>query len=252
MKTKNYPIQTVDFLAMLSGKERIHSKLIFIDMNIFLPCLVFFLLSAIASSAEKSPTWTVLFNGKDLSNFRCYGQNKPSKSWKIENGIIKFKKVNGATGGDLMTRDKFDFFDLELDWKLPVPGNSGIIFRVAEIDGPAYKTGLEMQIFHQMKAGVKTDTGSCYALYSPQVATMKPIGHWNRAKLTIKPGNQVSHFLNGKLLCSYEIGGEDWKKRVKDSKFRNWEQFGEISNGHICLQDHGSEVWFRNIRIRKL
>ena len=118
------------------------------------------------------------------------------------------KKEKGKTGGDLMTRKKYDFFELQLDWNLPKPGNSGIIFRVAETDGPAYKTGPEMQIFHQMKPGGKTDTGSCYALYAPKVASMNKIGEWNKVRLIVKPGNLVEHHLNGKLLCAYEMGGK--------------------------------------------
>ena len=216
-------------------------------------CSVIFLttLAGVILAVDKPAEWKVLFDGTNLSNFRGYHQKNPSGSWTIESGILKFKKKKGAIGGDLMTRDKFQFFDLELDWKLPAPGNSGIIFRVAETDGPAYKTGPEMQIFHRMKAGEKTDTGSCYGLYAPKVANMNPVTEWNKAKLVIKPGNRVSHFLNGRLLCNYQIGGNDWNKRVKNSKFKKWEQFGKINRGHICLQDHGNEIWFRNIRIRK-
>lgn len=218
--------------------------------------LCFSLFSTLAVTslvAESRMGWTILFDGNDLSKFRCYQKQQPGESWKVENGIMKFKKKkNGAEKENLITIDKFQFFDLRLDWMLPVPGNSGIIFRVAETDGPPYKTGPEMQIFHQMNAGVETDTGSCYGLYPPEVANMNPVGQWNKSRLLIKPGNRVSHFLNGELLCSYLMGGDDWKKRVENSKFKNWEQFGKISRGHICLQDHGSEIWFRNIRLKRL
>jgi hypothetical protein len=109
-----------------------------------------------------------------------------------------------------------------------------------------------MQIYHTMKAGGKTATGSCYALYAPKVANLKPIGEWNTIRLIIKPGNKVEHHMNGQLLCSYQIGSDDWNERVAQSKFKNWEKFGKMEKGHLCFQDHGNEVWFRNVRIRNL
>ena len=118
--------------------------------------------------------------------------------------------------------------------------------------GPSYKTGPEMQNLHTMRAGGKTDTGSCYALYAPKVANLKPIGEWNSVRLIIKPGNQVEHHMNGQHFCALtkseaRIGTSGFK-----SKFKNWEKFGKVGKGHLCLQDHGNEVWFRNPRIRKL
>jgi len=208
--------------------------------------------SFLVSFAQDTAPWETLFNGDDLKNFKGYKKEKPGNAWLVEGKILKLKKEKGKTGGDLMTRKKYDFFELQLDWNLPKPGNSGIIFRVAETDGPAYKTGPEMQIFHQMKPGGKTDTGSCYALYAPKVASMNKIGEWNKVRLIVKPGNLVEHHLNGKLLCAYEMGGKDWKKRVQQSKFKNWKLFGTVKNGHICLQDHGNEIWFRNLRIKSL
>ena len=139
--------------------------------------LALFSLSCLFSTqAAKKDSWTSLFNGKDLSQFKGYKKGKPGDAWVAEDGVIKLLKVKGKSGGDLMTREQYKFFELQLDWKLPKPGNSGIIYRVTETDGPSYKTGPEMQIFHTMKAGGKTDTGSCYALYAPKVANLKPIG----------------------------------------------------------------------------
>ncbi|MBT3666797.1 MAG: DUF1080 domain-containing protein [Opitutae bacterium] len=203
-------------------------------------------------NAQKTDPWNVLFDGKDLTSFRGYKKDKPGNAWVVEDKVIKLKKEKGKTGGDLMTKGKYQFFELQLEWCLPKAGNSGIIYRVAETDGPAYKTGPEMQIFHQMKPGGKTDTGSCYALYPPKLANMKKIGEWNNVRLMIKPGNKVEHHMNQKLLCSYTIGDKDWVSRVNSSKFKNWELFGSVKNGHICFQDHGNEVWFRNVRIKSL
>lgn len=214
--------------------------------------LLFFSFLAVSSQAKKSGDWEILFNGRDLVHFRGYQKEKPGSAWLVEQNFIKLKKENGKTGGDLMTKKKYQFFELQLEWCLPKPGNSGIIFRVGETEGPAYKTGPEMQIFHQMKPGGKTDTGSCYALYPPKVASMKKIGEWNKVRLLVKPGNKVEHYLNNQLLCSYTIGSKDWKTRVQASKFKNWELFGTVEDGHICFQDHGNEIWFRNIRVKSL
>ena len=121
------------------------------------------------SQAEKKESWINLFNGKDLSEFKGYKRDQPGNAWVAQDGAIKLLKEKGKSGGDLMTRGQYEFFELQLEWKLPKPGNSGIIYRVAETDGPSYKTGPEVQIFHTMRAGGKTDTGSCYALYAPKV-----------------------------------------------------------------------------------
>ncbi|MFP6900845.1 MAG: DUF1080 domain-containing protein [Opitutales bacterium] len=198
--------------------------------------------------AEDKAGWKLLFDGKSMEHFRGYKKEKPDAAWKVEDDAIKL--VGG--GGDLMTKEKYQFFELALEWNLPKGGNSGIIYRVAEINGPSYKTGPEVQIYSKMKAGGKTDAGSCYALYAPKVANLKPNGQWNSVRLIIKPGNQVEHHMNGELLCSYQLGSDDWKKRVAASKFKKWKEFATIDKGHICLQSHGSEVWFRNLKILEL
>ena len=218
--------------------------------KILFPLLFSFLIAG--SHAKKSDVWEILFNGQDMVHFRGYQKEQPGNAWMVEDKMIKLKKGKGKTGGDLMTKKKYQFFELQLEWCLPKPGNSGIIFRVGETDGPSYKTGPEMQIFHKMNPGGKTDTGSCYALYPPKLANMKKIGEWNKIRLIIKPGNHVEQHMNGQLLCKYSIGSNDWQTRVQASKFKSWEMFGKVEKGHICFQDHGNEIWFRNIRIKPL
>ena len=200
------------------------------------------------SDAEHKTGWKLLFDGKSLEHFRGYKKDKPDAGWQIRDGAIKF---NGK-GGDLMTKEKYDFFELALEWNLPKGGNSGIIYRVAEINGPSYKTGPEVQILSKMKVGGKGDAGSCYALYAPKVANLKPNGQWNSIRLVIKPAEHVEHFMNGEKVCSYQIGSDDWNKRVAKSKFKNWKEFATVKRGHVCLQSHGSEIWFRNLRVHEL
>ena len=214
--------------------------------------LFVFVLINLPSYGEESNPWNILFDGKNLNNFRGYKKEMHGNAWTVEDKVIKLKKEKGKIGGDLMTKKKYQFFELQLEWCLPKPGNSGIIFRVGETDGPAYKTGPEMQIFHKMKPGGKTDTGSCYALYPPKVASMNKIGQWNKIRLIIKPGDHVEHHMNGQLLCRYSIGSKDWQNRVQASKFKSWELFGKVEKGHICFQDHGNEIWFQNVRVKTL
>ena len=117
--------------------------------------LSIFLLINLPSYGEESNHWDILFDGRSLNNFRGYKKDKPGNAWTVEDKFIKLKKEKGKVGGDLMTQGKYQFFELQLEWCLPKPGNSGIIFRVGETDGPAYKTGPEMQIFHKMNPGGK-------------------------------------------------------------------------------------------------
>jgi len=201
------------------------------------------------SDEEAKTGWKLLFDGKTTEGWRNYG--KPDgevKNWKVANGAIT--RVSG--GGDLITVGKYEHFDFIIEFSMPKPTNSGIIFRAAETDKPSYATGPEIQVLGEMKAGGKTSAGSCYALYAPTKDVLKPIGEWNELRLTIHPDNKVEHFMNGEKVCEYQIGSDDWNERVAASKFSKMPGFGTVSKGHICLQDHGGEVWYRNIRIREL
>lgn len=213
------------------------------------PALLAALLAVPLHADKKKDGWQLLFDGESLDHFRGYKKDKPGDKWKVDEGVIK---LTGRGGGDLMTKGKYEFFELSLEWNLPKGGNSGLIYRVAEIAGPSYKTGPEVQILSQMRKGGKTDAGSCYALYGVTKANLKPNGQWNSMRLVIKPGNHVEHHMNGELVCSYQIGSEDWKKRVSQSKFKNWKEFGTVQKGHVCIQDHGNEIWVRNVKIREL
>lgn len=192
--------------------------------------------------------WKQLFDGKTHNGWRGYKKDKAPDSWKIVDGALHLK----GKGGDIMTKDKFDFFELSLEFNTPKGGNSGVMYRVAEINGPAYFTGPEIQVIGTMNPKDKHSTGSCYALYPPTKNVLKKHGEWNTMRVIIKPGNHVEHWVNGEKVCEYTIGSDDWNKRVAASKFAKWKQFGTIAKGHIVLQDHGNEVIYRNIKIREL
>lgn len=200
---------------------------------------------------EKADGWVLLFDGKDANeHFRGYKKETVPETWVVEDGALCRR---GA--GDLITREKYESFEFQCEWKISEGGNSGIMFKVLEIDGPPYKTGPEAQILDG--AGPKDQkSGWLYELYTTEKDTSKPTGEWNhfvlKCQKTATGTYKCEHWLNGEKYVEYEIGSEDWKQRLAASKFATWEQFGTADAGHICLQDHNDDVCFRSLKIRKL
>ncbi len=204
--------------------------------------------------------WTVLFNGKDLTGWRSYGEESAGSAWIVEGDALVLDvddSTKAMTGGDLITDGQYENFELELEWKISEGGNSGIFFGVREIAGQrvAYETGIEMQILdddnHIDGRVPETSAGSCYALYASAEDVVRPVGEYNKVRLIVRDAN-VEHWLNDHKIVEYTIGSDDWSGRVAASKFADWEHFARYRKGHIALQDHTDRVWFRNIRIREL
>ncbi len=160
-----------------------------------------------------------------------------------------------GAGGDLITRATFDNFELELEWRVAPGGNSGIFFHADESQPYIFLTAPEMQILddagHRDGKDPRTSAGSNYALHPVPRGVVKQAEAWNHARLRVK-GNRVTHWLNGTKVVDYELGSADWQQRVAASKFADWPLYGSRRSGHIGLQDHGDEVAFRNIRIKRL
>jgi hypothetical protein len=169
--------------------------------------------------------------------------------------VVDGALVREGLGGDIMTTDTFDNFELTLEWKVAPGGNSGIFYRVTERADATYETGPEMQVLdddrHRDGQSRLTSAGSLYGLYPAPVGAVKPAGEWNAVRIVVN-GSHVEHWLNGVKVVEAEIGSDDWNQRVANSKFRQWPHFGKASRGHIALQDHGDWVAYRNIRIRVL
>jgi hypothetical protein len=159
----------------------------------------------------------------------------------------------GGDRVDLVTRDTYQDFELELEWRVSPGGNSGVFYDVSESQEQAWHTGPEMQVLddlvHRDGKEPKTSAGSLYALIAPVDKTLKPVGEFNQARL-VKKGRHVEHWLNGKKVVEYELGSEPLAKLIAESKFKDMPRFARESRGFVALQHHGEEVWFRNIRIR--
>jgi hypothetical protein len=186
-----------------------------------------------------------------LDHWRGYKKDAVPETWvQDEEGAIHLTK---GGGGDIITREQYGSFELELEWKISPRGNSGIMYHVAETDGPSYMTGPEMQVLDNAVAGgdLLHSAGADYALYAPEADNSKPVGEWNQVRMLVDDGH-VEYWLNGVQQCSYELWSEEWKARVAGSKFAKWSEFGMHETGHVALQDHGNPVWYRNIRIRSL
>ena len=201
--------------------------------------------------AEKADGWKLLFDGKTTEGWRAFRSATPPAGWKAVDGEL----VRQDKGGDLMTAEQFDNFELRLEWKVNASGNSGIMFRVTDEGNQTYETGPEFQILdnagHKDGKDPMTSAGSNYAMHPPVRDVTRPVGEWNDVRLIVN-GAHVEHWMNGVKLLEYELWSEDWDKRLKASKFAKMPGYGRAKRGHLVLQDHGDLVWFRNIKIKSL
>jgi hypothetical protein len=157
--------------------------------------------------------------------------------------------------GDLVSDRQFDSFELTLEWKISPGGNSGIFYWANEGTPEIYMNAPEMQVLdnttHPDGKSPLTSAGSLYGLYPAPQDAVKPVGEWNEVRLVVK-GSKVQHWLNGRKLVDVDFDSKEMKDKIKASKFAQWEPFAKARRGHIGLQEHGGDVWFRNIAIREL
>lgn len=202
---------------------------------------------------EQAAGWKLLFDGKTTNGWRGFQKPEIPSGWQVVDGCL----TRTGGGGDIVTVDQYDSFELSLEWRISQGGNSGIIYRVSEEPPNKYpwETGPEMQVLdnaeHADGASPLTSAGSDYALYPPPKDVTRHVGLFNEAKIIVR-GDHVEHWLNGEKLLEYELGSDEWKRRVKLSKFNDMPRYGTAKRGFIALQDHGDKVWFRNIKILEL
>jgi hypothetical protein len=206
---------------------------------------------------EKADGWQLLFNGKSIDQWRRYNGNgqPPGENWKVADGTLTLK----PGGGDIVTKEQFDSFELALDYTIAPGGNSGVMFHVQEMYREPGMSGPEIQILDNERAHETQMNGWLYGLYQPPTdpKTGKPVdasktaGQWNHLHVLVD-GPKVEVELNGVKYSSFELWSDDWNQRVAKSKFSQWDQFAKAKTGHIDLQDHGAPVAFRNIKIRPI
>jgi hypothetical protein len=214
------------------------------------------------TAAEQSEGWQSLFDGTSKNAWHVFNDTSDGSAWKVADGTLYLDTTNKKDGkmpggGDIVTNDEYENFHLKLEWKLGPAGNSGIMFYVQE--GPQYErtfhTGPEMQVLdnagHPDAKVPKHHAGDLYDLIASSPETVKPAGEWNQVEIIANKGTLEFH-LNGSKILSTTLWNDTWKKLVAESKFKKWPGFGTYKKGRIALQDHGDEVWFRNIKIRKL
>lgn len=223
-----------------------------------------FLIIACEAEQEKSDEdgWTDLLGANPAHFWRQYQHDDfPDEGWHYEDGELIFyppETDDWTSGLDIITREKYQDFELELEWKVTKGGNSGIFYHIAESERQMVWTGLEMQVLdneHHFDATQGIDgnrkAGSLYDLIPANPQNTKPYGEWNKVRI-ISQGDHVEHWLNGEKVLEYTRFTEEWYELLSGSKFRDDPDFGEVREGYIGLQDHSDEVAFRNIRIRRL
>ena len=219
-------------------------------MKIFLLFSFFIILSC----SDKDNEWDVIFDGKNVEGMRGYRMDTfPWDSWEISNGSLK--TIPGAKGVDIISEKTFKDFELELEWRIQKGSNSGIFYFASEEGDYIWQSAPEMQVLdntaHPDRQKKETSAGALYDLIAPKKEMVKPVGQYNIVKIISKNGN-IEHWLNGFKLLEYDFGSSEIKSIISKSKFKDMPFFAKHNSGHIGLQgDHG-EVWYRNIRIKKL
>lgn len=211
------------------------------------------------SDAERSAGWILLFDGVSTAGWRGYDRDDfPAGGWSVEGGELIGQSSSGdMDGGDIITDAEFTDFELVFDFKVGPEGNSGVFYRVQEHDGEGlWQVAAEYQVLDDTAyidmgtMDMNTHlTGDNYDLQSATVRPTNPVGEWNTGRIVVA-GNLVEHWLNGEKTVEYELYSREWEALVAASKFADEEHYARAPSGSIGLQDHGTPVWYRNMKIR--
>jgi len=210
---------------------------------------------------EKKEGWKLLFDGKTTEGWHTYLKDSVGSKWQVKDGTLTFDPSQPKEGGgDIVTNDEYENYELALEWKISKGGNSGIIFDIQEDPkfGATYLTGPEMQVLDNINAeDNKKENHLAGCLYDmsgdASVSKPKPVGEWNQVRILQDKG-KLTFWLNGTKTFEGQIGSEEWNHMVANSKFSNkaFSDFAKVAKGKIALQEHpGSSQW-RNIKIRPL
>jgi hypothetical protein len=242
---------------------------------LLVPGIILFLLLAIHPSRQSNPSpqnknqthnrltakeleqgWVLLFDGQTTNGWRGFKKDGIGEGWQVMDGNLVALGKGGDLGGDIITLDQYEDFELYLEWAISEAGNSGIFFHVLENDYPTvYATGPEYQLLDDTGYPDKLEdwqlTGANYAMHLAYNKVLMPVGEFNSSRIVVRD-RIVQHWLNGNMLLEYELWTDEWKAMVGESKWKDFPGYGLALSGHIGLQDHGSVVRFRDIKIRDL
>ena len=211
------------------------------------------------SQSEVADGWELLFDGSSLDKWRDYNGEELTIPWFVEDGTITAKGDGSDETGYIVTKKEYENFEMKWDWKIADEGNSGVLYHVVEnskfkvpyVTGPEYQLIDELNFPETLEDWQKT--AADYAMYTtdPAKTNIKPAGEWNTSKIVFDNGH-VEHWLNGEKVVEFEAWTDDWHARKNSGKWTSAPEYGLATKGAICLQDHGSAAWFRNVKIKEL
>ena len=240
-------------------------------MKKLLPLLLIFCFSAIyaqkqkelssniLSPKEKQQGWVLLFDGTTLNGWKGFNVKDVPKNWSVEGNQLTCSRKGENMEGDILTAEKYENFELMVDWKVSAKANSGIFYHVVEgsqYHSP-YETGPEYQVIDDLgwpdKLGEWQKTGSDYAMHPADTTkkVLQPVGQWNHTKIIVNRGH-VQHWLNGKKIVDFQAWTPEWYGKVKACKFNDLPDYGKAKIGYIGLQNEQGSICFKNIKLRKL
>jgi len=201
--------------------------------------------------------WQLLFDGKTSEGWHGYNMKSFPDCWTIEDDCFTMTTVGGAESQDIITNKIYRDFAFSVEYKLTPAANSGIIYQIKEdtIYKFPYETGPEFQVIDHEGWPDKLEdwqiNGANYAMYPPKAKPYKPVGEWNHLFLMVK-GNEVTQILNGEVVVTYIKNSDEWTKLRNSGKWTAFPDWGKYDEGHISLQNHGTKVWYRSIKIKEL
>ena len=212
---------------------------------------------------ETGSNWEVLFDGTSTDQWRVYnGDSFPGEGWSIQDNLLVFEPPQTeewTSELDIVTKETYQNFHLKLEWQISEGGNSGIFYGVLEQpDQAIFWSALEMQVLDNINhpdsdQGLDGNrkAGSLYDLIPANPQNTKPHGEWNQVEIIVD-GAHVEHWQNGEKVVEFERWTPEWFEMIRNSKFECHNEFGNIRDGHVGLQDHGNVVKFRDIMIKRL
>jgi hypothetical protein len=204
-----------------------------------------------AAPAAQAGPWKSLFDG-NLNAWRTFKSDAPPEKWEIKDGVL----TKDGNASDLVSKEEFGDFELELEWKIGDAGNSGLFYRGTEEYNAIYWSAPEYQLLDNINAADNKKpnhlAASAYDLYDAPADAVKPVGEWNQTRIVAK-GNHVEHWLNGRKVVSFDVGSADWNAKLEASKFKTYPNFARAKKGHFGIQgNHPGMLALRNIRVREL